>query len=149
MKVKEIMETEIIIIPADLTYEEVARELYEKKISGAPVVDRTGKLIGVISEKDLFRLLYPSYRDFYKHPEAYLDYELREEKIEELKQRPIAEIVNHQVYTIHPDAPVLRAGSLMLSHGLHRLPVVQNDVLVGIVTRDHIFRGILKKHLAL
>lgn len=143
------MKTDVITIPADLTYEAAARLLYEKKISGAPVVDKDGKLIGVVSEKDLFKLLYPRYHDYYHHPEAYLDYEAREDKIEELKLRPIMEIVPAKAEFVHPESPVLKAGSLMLAKNLHRLPVVENDMLIGIITRDHIFRQILQKHLSL
>lgn len=149
MKVKEVMKTEVITLPAHLTYEEAARVLYHEKISGAPVVAPKGVLLGVVSEKDLFRLLYPSYQDFYKHPEAYTNYELRENKMDELRRRPISEIVAREIHTVTPEMPILKAGALMLSHNLHRLPVVSENKLVGIITRDHIFRSILKKHLPL
>jgi len=57
IKVKDIMTKDPITVPPDYTVEETARVLLENKISGAPVVDPTGKVIGIITQTDLFRVL--------------------------------------------------------------------------------------------
>lgn len=57
IKVKEIMTKDPITVPPDYTVEETAQVLLENKISGAPVMDKTGKVIGTITQTDLFRVL--------------------------------------------------------------------------------------------
>jgi acetoin utilization protein AcuB len=57
VKVKDIMTKEPITVPPDYTVEETAQVLLESKISGAPVVDDSGNVVGVITQSDLFRVL--------------------------------------------------------------------------------------------
>jgi acetoin utilization protein AcuB len=57
IKVKDIMTREVITVPPDFTVEETALVLLKNKISGAPVVDSKGQLVGTITQTDLFRLL--------------------------------------------------------------------------------------------
>jgi len=57
IKVKNIMTKEVITVPPDFTVEETALVLQKNKISGAPVVDSRGKLVGTITQTDLFRVL--------------------------------------------------------------------------------------------
>ncbi len=65
MRVQDVMQTEVLTIPVGTPYRDVERLLREKQISGAPVVDGEGSVVGIVSEKDLFRVLYPFYRSFY------------------------------------------------------------------------------------
>jgi acetoin utilization protein AcuB len=57
VEVKEIMTRDPVTVPPDYTVEETAQVLLENKISGAPVMDKTGKVIGTITQTDLFRVL--------------------------------------------------------------------------------------------
>ncbi len=57
LKVKEIMSTEIVTVPPDFTIEETAEVLMAKHISGAPVVDEKGRMVGIITRNDLFKAL--------------------------------------------------------------------------------------------
>ncbi len=57
IKVKDVMSRNVITVPEDFTVEETAEVLLENKVSGAPVVDRDGGLVGVITQTDLFRVL--------------------------------------------------------------------------------------------
>ncbi len=140
------METELDVVPADASYEDVAKLLYTKNISGVPVVDEQGGLVGAVSEKDLFRIMYPYYKSYYEHPESYTDYEQRENKINEIRSHPVRLFMTKEVVTIDPEAPVMRAGALMLARGINRLPVVENGQVIGIITRSHIYRRILRYH---
>ena len=147
MKVKEVMITDIITVKKDSTYKEVAMVITDNNISGVLVIDDAGKLIGVVSEKDLFRVLYPYYQSFYENPELYVDLEKREDKINEVYNHPIEKFMTKQLVTISPEAPIMEAGALMLAKKVHRLPVVDKDKLVGLVTRESIYRAVLNHHL--
>ena len=146
MRVKDVCEKQVITVHKDATHEAAARLFYGKGISGAPVVDDAGRLVGMLSEKDLFRALYPSYRSFFENPEHYLDAEAREADLHDVRAKKVSECMSRAIFAIQPETPLLRAGAIMLAKGIHRLPVMENGKLVGIVTRDHIYKAILRKH---
>lgn len=148
MRVKHVMQKNVITITPETSYEEAARLMHEHGFSGLPVVVGE-KIVGMISEKDLFRALYPGYEDFVRSPEAYLDHEAREEEIARLRKMPVKHLTVKKVITIEPEAPILQAGGIMLARGIHRLPVVEKGRIVGIVTRGQIYSAILKQHLGL
>jgi CBS domain-containing protein len=138
------METGVVTVPAGTPYREVARILTAGNFSGAPVVDGNGAMIGIVSEKDLFRVLYPYYRSFYENPELYTDGEAREHKAEDIADRPVEQFMVTAVLTVDPEMPVMRAGAMMLAKGIHRMPVISEGKLVGIVTRSRIYRHVFR-----
>ena len=141
------MQVRVITISPDAPYEEAAKLLRVYNVSGIPVVDENGDVIGVLSEKDLFYALFPNYIDFYKNPESYLDLESREKAIIHLKGKPVRDIMSTDVIVIAPDDKVMKAGSIMLTKNIHRLPVVEEGKLIGIISRRDIFKNILSQHL--
>jgi len=149
MKIKNVVNPDVITINQNATYKEATFILYNNKIRGAPVVDDDGKLVGMLSEKDLFKVLFPYETSFFSNPEMYLDFEVRENKIDEIKDSKISNYMSRKLVTVDPEMPVLKAGGLMLARGVHRLPVIENGKLIGIVSRQDIFGRILKNHLQL
>jgi CBS domain-containing protein len=141
------MVTPVTTVMPETTYEDAAFLLNENHLSGLPVVDAENKVVGVISEKDLFRALYPLYEDYVLEPHAYCNQEQREDEIESIRKQPIKDLMSRKVISVSPDDPVLHAGGLMLAHNIHRLPVIKDGKLVGIVTREDIYGTILRKHL--
>lgn len=146
MQVKDLMITDVITLPKTATYEQAAKLLYSRDMSGVCVVDEAGKLVGVISEKDLFRVLYPSYGSFYLHPEMYIDLEAREKKALEIRNQPIESYITRAPISVDPEMPILMAGAKMLAERVHRLPVVKDGKLVGVLTRSRVFNKILKEN---
>ncbi len=148
MKVRDVMIREVTTIMPETTYEEAAQIMHERSYSGMPVVDAAGRMVGIVSEKDLLKGLFPRYRDYAADPEGYRDQEVQEREIEAVRRRPVKEFMVPRVVTVRPDDPILRAGGLMLAYEVHRLPVTEEDgTLAGIVTRRDIFGAILKQYL--
>jgi CBS domain-containing protein len=147
MKVRDVMKTPVVTVSPSATYEEAAKILYKHKISGMPVVNERGALVGIVSEKDLFRAMYPLYEEYIFEPYAYHNQEAREDEIEIIRKQPVEKYMSKQVVTVNVDDCILHAGGLLLARGLHRLPVMENKKLVGIVSREDIYGAILKKHL--
>ncbi len=147
MHIKDVMRSPVIVVHKGLSYESVARLLYERHISGAPVVDEREALIGMVSEKDLYRVLFPRYLSFIENPELYVYPEAREQKVSAVSEHKVETFMQSPVITIDPDTSVMHAGALMLAKHIHRLPVVEDGVLVGIVTRHDLFRAAIEDQL--
>lgn len=148
MKVKEVMIKKVKTIKSGQTLEQAAKILVKNNISGAPVVDKNGKLIGMISEKDLFKTLYPDVSDILSHLAFWLNKEKIKYRVASKKQILVDKIMTKKVVTIDENDHILKAGSLMLTSQIHRLPVMRDKKLVGIVSRRDIFRKLLKRDLS-
>ena len=120
-RVKDVMTTRVIAVQADATYADLAAMLREHRVSGFPVVDGDGVVVGVVSESDLLaRQEAPGLRR--KRPST--------------AQLTAADLMSWPPATIGPDETVRHAARLMYAHKLRRLPVVdQRGRLVGLVTR--------------
>jgi CBS domain-containing protein len=150
MKVKEIMKTQLITIPKETSCKEAARILLKEKISGAPVVDDTGKLIGIISEKDVFRSLFPEHKEFHESPESYLEFEEMEYNARSAaEEKKVNDVMTDRLITANPETPILKIGALMIASGIHRVPVLKKGKLIGIATRRDIYRAIMREYFEL
>lgn len=147
MLVKEVMKKNTITVKLGTGYREVARILLENGISGAPVVDAGGNLAGIVSEKDLFRALYPTYGYFYTSPQEFVDFEKLEREAKRAREKKVEECMSLRLITTTADTSVLKVGALMVATGIHRVPVVDDQGrLTGIVTRGDIYRAIMAEH---
>ncbi len=147
MKIKEVMVKKIITIREKQTLIEAAQILVKNNISGAPVVDGRGKLVGMLSEKDLFRALYPDVKDILKDVRLWLGKEKIKHRVETKGCIKVEKLMVRKIISVDPDTEILEAGSIMLTSQIHRLPVIKNKKLVGIVSRPDIFRNLLKEDL--
>lgn len=148
MKIRDVMHTDVLTLPASTPYEEAAQFLLSHNISGCPVSNEAGAIIGMISDKDLYKVLYPYYNSFYKSPEDYTDLEGRENKIDEIKRNPIDRFMSREVISAKPDDPIMKAGGIMLARGIHRMPVInEKGALEGIVVRSDIYQKIIQDHI--
>lgn len=145
MCVSDVMQTDVITVPKGTIWKHVVQLLLRHQISGAPVVDADGHVIGVVSEKDLFRSLYPSYHDWYEGPDSFISAEQMESEAQQVaKGRPVEELMSKRLMTVNPDMPLVQVGAMMMSTGVHRIPVLKEGKLVGVVSRREVFRAILK-----
>jgi CBS domain-containing protein len=149
LKTSQVMTKKPITIKSGSTLEQAAKIIIKNNISGAPVVTKSGKLVGIVSEKDLFKAIYPNLKDIIQHVSLWLDRKRIQHRVDEKKEILVNKIMTKEVITIKPDTPILKAGSLMLVKRIHRIPVVQKGKLVGVVGRRDIFRRLLKSDLDL
>lgn len=149
MKIRDVMHAPVLTLECNTSYEDAAKFLRDNNISGCPVINEVDSIIGMISDKDLYKVLYPYYNSFYKSPEDYTDFEGRESKIDEIKRNPIERFMTRELVSAKPDDPIMKAGGIMLARGIHRMPVIdEKGNLVGIVTRRDIYQKIIYDHLS-
>ena len=148
--VKDIMVTEVIAIQEDASVEELSRILIENKISGVPVVDKNGKLVGVATEGDLIvrdsDLHFPRY---FKLLDSIIYLESLNKFKDNLKKylgTKVSDVMSTEVRTVSEDTPVTQAANLMISYNINRLPVMdEDDNMVGIVTRADIVKSMIRE----
>jgi CBS domain-containing protein len=153
------MNAEVLTVPEDMALPDLARYLLEHEISGAPVVDRDGKVVGVVSLADIVAADADADADaeadrrpgetassggFYDRgwddsdEEGHLvradlaDLEDCEEA--EWEELEVADIMTEEVYSVAEDAPVSEIASTMLRHHVHRLLVARDGQAVGIIS---------------
>jgi len=150
MKIRDVMKKEVYTVGSAATLKEVVALLLKRQVSGLIVIDQKGTVVGVVSEKDVYRMLYPSYREFYESPELFTDFKQQEEAIKDKSDISVAEFMTTDVIFADPDEYVMKVGAIMLARNIHRLPVVnKSGKLVGVVSRGQIYHTLFKKHFGL
>lgn len=149
MIIRELMRGTTATVRPDTSWKDAAQLFFDHHVSAAPVVDENGHLVGILSEKDLFRGLFPSFRDWVQAPESYLNFSEMEHGAASVATKTVKEVMSDRVLTATPDTPVLKVGALMVASGIHHIPVVDKDVLVGMVGRGDIYRAILKAYFGM
>jgi len=140
-RVKDLMNPDIMTVADDMTTDELARYLIEREISGAPVVDSQGHLIGVVSMTDIGRnMAEPS--DFASSPRSgfYRD-DTTDSTLEDLGQRYVEEravtvrdVMTPVIHQVPVTASVADVARIMVEQHIHRLVVTQGKEPVGIIT---------------
>jgi CBS domain-containing protein len=153
MFVRDVMTSKVITIPFTSTIREAVQILVGHKISGAPVVDGTNQLIGIVSEKGIFRKLYPSYNEFHEEESSFWNFERIESRATEVANLKVVEVMSPRVICVHPDFPLAKAGGLILAKSIHRLVITDNGKedgkIVGIITRNDIYKALFQKEFDL
>lgn len=133
------MSSPVVTVPPETSLKEVARLLGERGISGVPVCDVDGRVLGVVSEADIIR------QEQGLAPEAGSVLRRLLERAgaagEQLAPRTASEAMTAPAVVVSPITDVSRAARLMLEQGVNRLPVVERGEVVGIVTRADLVRA--------
>ena len=122
MNAKEIMTRDIITVSPSMKVKDLAMTLIKNQISGAPVANKDGKILGVVSEADIISK----------------------------KGKDVRAIMSKKVISVSEDATVEEVAQLMTTHAIKRLPVMNGAAIVGIVSRADIVSAIAQgEHVAI
>ncbi len=142
MKVRDIMTAPVVTIHPDTPVHEIARLMRSHDVSGLPVVDDPGTVIGIITELDMIirhtRLHMPAYLQIW---EARIYFETPghwQERLRRMTGVVASELMTTPVMTVKPDAELEELAELMVEERVNPVPVVEADQLVGIVSRSDI-----------
>jgi CBS domain-containing protein len=144
MRAKDIMRGGVVCARADMTLEQLAAFLTGRQITGAPVLDERGALVGVVSQTDIVRddgtraAGAPSYY-----------WNLGQETVTPVSpdtlrgKRRVKDIMTKTVISADEATPVRRLARTMLRKKIHRILITRAGALVGIVTSTDMLRGLL------
>ena len=145
LKAKDIMTKEVITVKPGATMKELARLLIDNRISGTPVVDDANKIIGIVTENDLIRknkrLHIPTVIRLF---DAYLMVGSKnmEKEIMNMAATTVDEICTKEVLSIKEETTVEEIATIMAEQHIHLLPVLEDDMVVGIVGKADMVRTI-------
>jgi CBS domain-containing protein len=122
MRAKDIMTVQVTTVPSNITVRELAKIFTKHNITGAPVLDKMGKVAGIVSDGDILN-----------H-----------------KGKRVASFMTKQIISVSEDTSVEKIANLMIAHKIKRVPVLNGEKLIGIVSRTDIVRAIaMGEHIAM
>ena len=146
MIVKDIMNTSVKSATLDSPIKEIASVMCFNKISGMPVIDSNNKLVGVLSEKDILRNMFPGFDEVIEEGGS-PDFEAHEADYKSLLEKKARDIMTQAVASVSPEMPLLKAASIMCVKQIRRIPVTIDDKLVGIISIGDVHKAIFQESL--
>lgn len=146
MKIRDIMTKEVTSISPDTSAKEAMELLHKLQISGLPVIDAGGKLVGVFTEKEILSYILPSYiakvgRFIYEeNPKS------TRKKLHDLDQVKVSQLMRHDVVTTTEDTTLCELARVMLTQKARRIPVVDKaGKVIGIVARGDVLSAFIRE----
>ncbi len=133
MLVGERMTRNPVTISEDASIDEGLHLMRERKVRRLPVLDAAGRMVGIVSDKDLLHAAPSPATSLSVYELHYL-----------LAKLTIKRVMSSPVITVSPGTPVEEAARIMADNKIGGLPVVENDQLVGIITETDIFKVLLE-----
>jgi predicted transcriptional regulator len=122
MTVRELMKDKVVTLKPDMDMEEAINTLLKHKVSGATVVDEQNNIVGVFSEKDCLRIFANG--AFNMSPGS-----------------RVADYMSRDIVTVDADVDVFTVAEIFLKNPFRRLPVVENGVMIGQISRRDVLAG--------
>jgi CBS domain-containing protein len=146
MQARDIMTSPAITVTAGTHIPELARLMRVNQISGMPVVDENGRLLGLVTDHDLILRNAPVREPRYFSvlsgviPLNIEEYRHYRDQLRHTMAVTAADLIEPGIQSISPDTPLAEAMEIMLDPQVTMLPVVENDQVVGVVTRTNLVR---------
>lgn len=142
MRVKEIMAKDVVSIKPDNNAKEALTLLFKMQISGLPVIDTQGRLVGMFTEKDILTAILPSYIEkvgrfvYEENPKSI------KKKFEGLVNLTVSQLMRKDVVTVDENASLCEVAHLILTQKVRRIPVLNKEKrVVGIIVREDIVKA--------
>jgi len=129
--VGDLMSTSVVTVTPETSIEALTELMAQYDYNGFPVVTEAGRLVGLVTRTDLFKVYLLAYRKFIP-------------AIEDTWVSSVGAIMNHGVVALYPVEPAIKAIAIMVDHGIRTIPIVTDTpagtTVVGILTRQDLAR---------
>jgi CBS domain-containing protein len=147
LKVKDIMTKEIITVSPETEIVKATKLLLENRINGVPVLDETGRLVGILCQSDLIaqqrKLPIPSFFTLLDGLIPLISKKQIDKQVRKIVAVTVAEAMTPNPVTVQPDTNIEEVAALMVDRNFHTIPVVDEGELVGIVGKEDILRTLM------
>jgi CBS domain-containing protein len=143
MNASDVMVTNVITVGPEASVHDVARILLDARISGVPVVGKTGELLGIVSEGDLMhRVEAGTGRRRSWWLAAFFGKEALAAEFVKEHARRVTDVMTRDVITATPDTSLSTIASLLEKNAIKRVPIVKDRKVVGIVSRANLLQAL-------
>lgn len=151
MRARELMSTPVVTIHPEASVKDVAELMVARSVSGIPVVDRAGSLVGIVSESDFMEKLEGTMEDETETglPRLLTVVAKVVDGTRKAGARSVADLMTTRVVGAGPEVSVQDLVHLMITYDINRIPIVETGRLVGIVTRADILRTLVRPDAAI
>ena len=143
MKAKDIMTSPVVSVEVDATVVQAAQIMLQKRISGLPVVDKDGRLVGLVTEGDFLRRIEtgtqhqrPRWLEFLVGPGRLAS------EYTNFRARKVEDVMTRELLTANEETPIEKVVDLMDKHRIKRVPVVRGRHVVGIISRANLLQAL-------
>ena len=147
LSVKDIMTRDVIAVSPEMDIAHAARLLLEKSINGVPVVDGTGKLVGILCQSDLVaqqkKFPVPTLFTLLDGFISLTSMKHLEREVQKITATTVADAMSPNPVTVRPEASIEEVGSIMVDRNFHTVPVVDKGKLLGIVGKVDVLRTLM------
>jgi CBS domain-containing protein len=143
MKVEDLMTSDVVTVSPDTTLSELYAILQKEHVTGAPVLDASGKLVGVVSQRDLIvaeAQSFASNSPYSDVEELFASRFIEDDRAVRRRFNWVEEIMTKRAVTTTPDTSIRDVCRLMCEKNVKRLPVVRGDRFVGIISSTDIMK---------
>jgi CBS-domain-containing membrane protein len=146
---KDIMTKSVITVKLDTPLAELSNILVKSNISGVPVVDDSGALVGIVTENDLIsqnkRLHIPTVVNFLDAA-IYLESSKKfEQDVKGMTATTVGEICTRKVVTVTEETPLVDIATIMTEKKIHLLPVLKHTSIVGIIGKHDVLKAVARQ----
>ncbi len=143
MRICEVMDRDLTALSPDTTLSEAIEVLTRHRISGIPVVDLSGRVLGFISEKDIVKAALPGYFDYLQDPSFIPDYGQFQKRLKKIGYDPVSKVMAKDVVSFTEEDSDFYVAITLIRNHLKRAPVVREGILVGIVNRADLLERLM------
>lgn len=144
MRVKDIMTKDLTAVRENQSLKALIYLLEKSELSGVPVIDKQGTVVGFISERDVIQAALPNYFEMLRTASYLPDINQLSQRLEEIKNDPVSEYMVEDVITVDEDEEDIHVADLIIRNELNRVPVINEDgMLAGIVQRIDLLGALL------
>ncbi|KYH30928.1 CBS domain-containing protein [Neomoorella mulderi] len=144
---RDIMTTDMVAVHPDDKVGDVVQLFVQKGVTSAVVVDKEGKIKGIITDGDIMaavRQRRPVFVDLFNSLFVLEDNNDLTTKVQFLTARPVKEIMTRRVIAVGEDASIAEIAGLMTDHKIKQVPVVREGQLIGLVRRHDIVQAVAR-----
>ncbi len=142
---KDYMSKKIRFVRPDMNAKKALQLLIRSKTSGLPVIDTTGAVVGVFTEKEVLKAILPSY---IKDVGAFIygeDTKSELKKLCRLQKFQVKDVMRTEVPTISPETSLTEVSKIMLTKNERRVIVTKGSKAIGVITRSDVVKALLKE----
>jgi len=146
MRVSEVMNPRVAKVGPKTPLAEILQLMLRSHLNDLVVVDRKDKLLGIVTYADLSRRLLPSQQELVDHEEYLTDPGLMEDRVGDIANVAVEDIMTKKVITVSPQSHAIKAGALMTARHVEQLPVVDGERVVGMISHTDIGWGLMMRY---